>query len=157
MDHLEPFQPRKVLSLADIKVQGWHIKRYAIMAEGRVFDDTIAEAAGVAAIARLPPAGSLMDAQGNHGIALQIVHFAQTGVVSPVFYWRWGSVVAEIDQMRASWDAPTIFNDGAKHVIGCIWEMDIVSFEIAAWKATVLGVSGTPQDRLAAYMTRRFA
>lgn len=48
---------------------------------------------------------------------------------SPVFYWQWGSVLANLDQTRASWEEPTVFGDGIKEVVGCIWEMDVVSFE----------------------------
>ncbi|VAX31526.1 hypothetical protein MNBD_NITROSPINAE05-195, partial [hydrothermal vent metagenome] len=86
----------------------------------------------------------------------QIIHFAETAVVSPVFYWQWGSVLANIEQMRAKWEAPTIFGDGMREIVGCIWEMNVVSFEIDAWKNTLLNNVGTPAERLAVYLEQHF-
>lgn len=157
MDHLQAFCPRSVLSLPVVRDRGWQLKRYAILASGRDFDDRIASAAGTEAIKRLPDAGSLIDGLGNHGVGFQIVHFAEIAVVSPVFYWQWGSVLASIDQMRAKWETPTEFGNGVKEVVGCIWEMEVVSFEIDAWKATLLKDVGTPTERLATYLEQRFA
>lgn len=80
----------------------------------------------------------------------------QVAVVSPVFYWQWGNVLAKIEHMRAKWETPTEFEDHVKEVVGCIWEMDVVSFEINAWKATVLNDVGSPAERLATYLEQRF-
>jgi len=136
-----------------VKDQGWQLKRYAILANGRSFDNNIASSARTEAIKRLPDAGSLMDETGNHGVGFQIIHFAEIAVVSPVFYWQWGNVLANIEQMRAKWEA---FGDGVKEVVGCIWEMDVVGFEIDAWKKTLLNDVGTPTERLATYLEQHF-
>lgn len=157
MDHLDPFQARAVQPLPLVESQGWQLKQYAILSPGRTFDAAIAAAAGAEAIKRLPTPGSLADAAGNHGVGVQIVHFAQVAVVAPVFYWQWGSVLAEIDQMRASWEAPCTFGDGMPEVLGCVWEMDVVNFEVQTWKTTLMGSAGTPQDRLTAYLTQSYA
>lgn len=151
MDHLQEFRNRTVLSLPVFKKCGWTLKRYAILADGRTFDEDIASSASHEAILRLPDAGCLSDAVENHGVGFQIIHFAQVAVVSPVFYWRWGCVLANIDQMRASWDKPTAFGNGVKDVVGCIWEMDVVSFEINAWKISLLNKEKKPAERLATY------
>ncbi|WP_208352823.1 hypothetical protein [Pseudaestuariivita rosea] len=151
MDHLQPFRPRPVLPLSVIKGRDWHLKRYAILADGRVFDDDIADAASAAALDRLPRAGDLLDGAGNHGVGFQIIHFAEIAVVSPTFYWQWGSVLAKAPQIRARWEAPTVFGDGVDQVVGCLWEMDIVRFETDAWRAKMLGGNGTPPERLVAY------
>ncbi len=151
----QQFSPRAVMSLPMARRDGWHLKRYAILADGRVFDEEIALAALDAAIARLPSARHLTDQTGNHGIGFQIIHFAQVAVVSPVFFWQWGSVLASIAQMRAPWDNPTAFEDGVKDVVGCVWEMDIVSFEVNAWKTTMLSDVGTMNDRLKTYFDLR--
>lgn len=106
---------------------------------------------------QLPEAGSLHDETGNQGVAFQIVHFAEVAVVSPVFYWQWGSVLAHIDQMRASWDAPTHFGDGEKEVVGCIWEMNIVQFELEAWATQLLDGRKSTDDGLRAYLEQHAA
>ncbi len=157
MDHLQPFRSLSVLSRPIVRDDGWQLKQYAILGDGKTFDDNIASAAGAEALKRLPAGGNLLDEAGNHGVGFQIIHFAQVAVVSPVFYWQWGSVLANIDQMRAKWETPTKFADGVKEVVGCIWEMDIVSFEISAWKATMLSDVGTPTERLGTYLKQRFA
>ncbi len=155
MDHLQSFRSRPVEALPVFQSSGWTLKRYAIFADGRSFDDAVALAASSEALRRLPKAGNLSDSDGNHGIGFQIIHFAQIAVVSPVFYWRWGSVLANIDQLRASWDAPTKFGDGVSDVVGCIWEMEIGQFEIEAWKATFLSPTGTPEERLSDYIKKQ--
>lgn len=152
MKKLQPYRPRAVLSLQCIERSGWHLKRYAILAEGRVFDESVAIAAADEAFRRLPIAGSLDDESGNQGVAFQIVHFAEVAVVSPVFYWQWGSVLANLDQMRASWDAPTEFKDGVEEVVGCVWEMNIVRFEVETWTSQLLGGTKSTADGLAAYL-----
>ncbi len=157
MEHLQQFCSRGVLSLPMVKDQGWQLKRYAILAYGKSFDNKIASSAGDEAIKRLPQAGSLLDGTGNHGVGFQIIHFAEKAVVSPVFYWQWGSVLANIEPMRAEWKSPTIFGDGAKEAVGCIWEMDVVSFETSAWKNTLLNHAGTPSERLATYLVQHLA
>lgn len=152
MHRLHPFRPRPAFALSPVESGGWHLKRYAILAEGRAYDDDIVRAATQEALRRLPEAGSLLDETGNQGVAFQIVHFAQVAVVSPVFYWQWGSVLAHLEQMRASWDSPTDFADGAREVVGCIWEMDIVRFEIETWTKHLLGGSQSAKDGLTAYL-----
>ncbi len=156
MDHLQPFRARNVLSLPMLKNQGWRLKRYMILANGKSFDSSIASAAGIEAIKRLPDAGSLMDGSGNHGVSFQIIHFAEIAVVSPVFYWQWGNVLASIDQMRAKWETPTVFGDGVKEVVGCIWEMNIINFEVNAWTHALLNNDGVPTERLATYLEQHF-
>lgn len=152
LEHLKPFEEREVLRLDSIKKQGWQLKRYAILAEGRTFEAEVAAAATAEALQRLPKAGSLANAIGNHGIGFQIVHFAETAVVSPVFYWQWGSVLAQLFQIKAQWNRPTIFNDGADEVVGCIWEMNIVRDEVKAWTDTMLGKSQSPREKLSDYL-----
>lgn len=106
---------------------------------------------------RLPKAGSLDDETGNQGVGFQIIHFAELAVFSPVFYWQWGSVLAHIDQMRASWDAPTYFGNGVNEVVGCIWEMNIVHFELEAWTTQLLGGRNTTENGLRAYLKQHVA
>ena len=39
-----------------------------------------------------------MDRTGNHAVGFKIVHFAEVAIVSPLFYWQWGSVLTKIVQ-----------------------------------------------------------
>lgn len=157
MNHLKPFRARQTLSLPLSQDKGWRLKRYAILSGGRELDDTVIAAATEATIDLLPIAGNLNDAEGNHGVGFQIIHFAeQVASVSPVFYWQWGSVLANVNQMRATWATPTQFGDGMAEVVGCVWEMQVVSFETDAWARTVLSNQETPRVRLAQYLNERF-
>lgn len=156
MEHLKPFKEREVLRIEPIKTQGWQLKRYAILADGRTFDSEVAAAATAEALNRFPKAGSLTDAAGNHGIGFQIIHFAETAVVSPVFYWQWGSVLAQPFQIKAHWDEPTVFKEGVDEIVGCIWEMNIVRDEVKAWTQTMLGGSRNPIDQLSCYLKAGF-
>lgn len=152
IEHLQQYCSRHVMSLPIAKDHGWQLKRYAILADGRKFDNDIASSALIEAYARLPDAGNLVDEADNHGIGFQIVHFAELAVVSPVFYWQWGCVLANIGQMRANWITPTNFGNGVEEIVGCIWEMEVVSFEVNTWKNTLLNNVDTPTERLASYL-----
>jgi len=138
MQHLQSFQPRKILSLPTVKRDGWKLKRYCIIANGRKYDADVVLSALVAAIERLPTAGRLNEAEGNHGVGFQIIHFAEVAVVSPVFYWIWGGVLANVDQLRAQWSNPIKFETGVKEVIGCVWELEVIIFESQCWQETML-------------------
>jgi len=154
MSHISPFRARKTVPLSDVVQNGWTLKRYAILSDGRVFNHAITDAAAAEALVRLPAPGALQDSTKNHGIGFQIVHFAQTAVVSPIFYWQWGSVLARVPQMRAAWQTPTKFGDGVPEVVGCIWEMDIISFEVNAWKNSILSDDKTSEDQLQNYLSQ---
>ncbi len=139
MKHFQPFSSRRILQLPIGKANGWKLKRYGIIAKDREFDLSVAQSALESAIERLPTAGRLEDAEGNHGVGFQIVHFAEVAIVSPVFYWIWGSVLANTFQMRAQWRDTNAFETGVKEVVGCVWEMDIICFETKSWKEIMLG------------------
>ncbi|MEO0619121.1 MAG: hypothetical protein AAFZ01_07550 [Pseudomonadota bacterium] len=141
MPHLAPFLQREIRCLEIGKSSGWRLKRYAIIAPGREFDAGVADAAFQSAMGLLPDAGCLSDEHANHGIGFQIVHFADVAVVSPVFFWQWGSVLANTIQLRAAWDTPTQFATGVSGVIGCVWELEIVNFEVHAWRDSLLAAN----------------
>ncbi len=138
MEHFKPFQHRKIMNLPTAKANAWTLKRYAILAENREFDEKISIAALDAAFERLPLAGTLENPNGNHGIGFQLIHYAEVAVVSPIFYWMLGSVLGNTKQMRAQWDNPTKFDDGVSEIVGCAWELELVSFEMQSWTQTML-------------------
>jgi len=150
--HIQPFLPRKCLSLPTVERSGWKLKRYGILAKGKKYDVKIAASALDSAIERLPIAGKLSDPDGNHGVGFHLIHFADVAVVSPVFFWIWGSVLANTDQMRAQWDDPGHFETGVAEVVGCVWEMQIICFETQSWTQSILGKTGTPDERLSRYL-----
>jgi hypothetical protein len=69
-----------LLALPVVENRGWHLKRYAIIASGKAFDETIANIAAEEALIRLPKAGALDDETGNQAVAFQIVHFAEVAI-----------------------------------------------------------------------------
>lgn len=153
MQHLERYQRREVRKLALAENKGWRLKRYAIVADGRTLDPLAIDAATQGALERLPKAGMLLDAEENHGIGFQIFHFAeQIPLVSPVFYWKSGSVLFNAHQMRSYSDTPYKIEDGVRDVVGCIWEMELVNFEVQAWRDTVLREGTDPENRIATYL-----
>jgi len=152
MDHLQPYTQRKILRLPSIGANGWQLKRYAILAENKQYDPATVLSASTSAIKQLPKAGKLEDPSGNHGVGFQIIHFAQVAVVSPIFYWVWGSVLANTHQMRAQYKSTNEFETGVEEVVGCVWEMQIVNFETQSWMKTVLGDSGALSEKLAMYL-----
>jgi len=153
--HFQPYQSRTTVSVPTAQRSGWHIKRYAVIANQRVFDPDVATSALDAAIEQLPDPGKLENPNGNHGVGFQIVHFAEVAIVSPVFYWEQGSVLANTHQMRAPWDDSKNFSTGLREVVGCVWEMQIVAFETQSWVEIMLGGDGTPRKNLSRYLDCR--
>lgn len=152
MEHLQQYSNRRVLALPRAEANGWQLKRYGILAKDKTFDSLISASALDAAIERLPAPGKLDDPNGNHGVGIQLVHFAEVAVVSPIFYWVWGSVLANTDQMRAQWENTSNFKTGVKEIVGCIWEIQILCFETQSWKETMLNGEGIPEDNLSLYL-----
>jgi len=152
LEHLQSYASRDVLFLPIAQANGWQLKQYAILAKDKEFDPVAVSSALSAATKRLPAAGKLTEPSGNHGVGIQIVHFADVAVVSPIFYWLWGSVLANTHQMRAQWESATDFETGAKEVVGCVWEMQILCFETQSWKETMLNGTGNAEDNLSLYM-----
>ena len=152
MEHLQPYQCRTLLALPRAEVNGWQLKRYGILANDKTFDSLIASSALDAAIERLPAPGKLDDPNGNHGVGIQLVHFAEVAIVSPAFYWVWGSVLANTNQIRAQWENTAHFTTGVKEVVGCIWEMQILCFETQSWKENMLNGGGIPEENLSLYL-----
>lgn len=153
MHHLAPFRRRKISALDPARGEGWHLKRYAILAESRVFDPAAVDVATQAALKRLPPAGALNDADNNHGVGVQLFHFSEEiPLVSPVFYWRWGSVLFNAHQLRSYSETPYEIVDGVRDVVGCIWEMELVSFEVRSWRDIVLTEGAEPAKRIEQYL-----
>jgi len=152
MEHLKPFSQRKIVRLPNAEANGWQLKRYGILAENKILKEESITHALNAAIERLPAAGTLEDGNDNHGVGFQLVHFAEVAVVSPVFYWIWGSVLANTHQMRAQWDAMNKFETGIKEVVGCVWEMQIIAFESELWTSTMLGNNRNIEENYAKYL-----
>ena len=156
MEHLQPYASRSVFFLPTAEVNGWQLKQYVILAKDKVFDPLAASSALDAAAKRLPSPGKLSDPSGNHGVGIQLIHFAEVAVVSPVFYWLWGSVLANTHQMRAQWKNSSNFETGVKEVVGCVWEMEILCFEAQSWKDTMLKGTGNPENNLSQYLKSNF-
>jgi len=153
MQHLKPYRSRDIRALGLSEQDGWRLKRYAIIADGRELDEKAVEAATQAAFLRLPMAGSLIDGQYNHGVGFQIFHFAEDiPLVSPVYYWKWGSVLFNAHQMRSYSDSPYQIVDGVRDVVGCIWEMEVVAFEVRAWRDLVLSESSATEAEVTRYL-----
>ncbi len=152
MEHLKPFAQRNIVRLPNAEINGWHLKRYGLLADKKEIDEETISYALDAALERLPPAGTLKKGGGNHGIGFQIVHFAEVAVVSPIFYWVWGSVLANTHQMRAQWDNTSEFKTGVKEIVGCVWELQIISYESELWTKTILGKNDNIDENLALYL-----
>jgi len=54
--------------------------------------------------------------------------------------------------MRAQWESPGEFETGVKEVVGCVWEMQVIGFEVQSWKETMLSGVGKPEENLDEYL-----
>ncbi len=152
MEHLQSYQSRTVVALPTAQRNDWQLKRYVILSKDRKYDSKSVSLALDSALERLPVAGKLGDVDRNHGVGFQIVHFAEVAIVSPVFYWMWGSVLANVEQMRAQWSDTEKFETGVGEVVGCVWEMEIVCFEVNCWRNTMLVNMGDAPNKLSSYL-----
>jgi len=54
--------------------------------------------------------------------------------------------------MRAQWGETNYFETGVKEVVGCVWEMQIITFESELWTSTMLGNNRNIDENLATYL-----
>lgn len=143
------YRPRRIVPLDLHRADGWRLKRYSLLAEGRDTDEALVEAATDAALAFLPrPAAG----EGRYGVGFVGVHRGDSYDFVTVAYWTYRTELRLQTFMRPSSASYRLEPIQAGELSMDVWDLALLAFERDAWLATAL----EPDEvDLEAYLTRR--
>lgn len=164
-----PYRPRPIRWLGHARITGWEVKVYGISVVEETPPPELVDAAK--AIARrvlsrleLGPSGKdeggdtsqesgSLGLQVGYGVAVLIVHEARDGNFVLVGWWTGENMLCQ-RVFHAKPESPLDFTDiDNTGIVGCIWELAVLSFERDAWVDCVLAA---PAPDVEAYLARTF-
>ncbi len=141
--------PRRTRSLGLLATaKGWQLKRYAMSAGDAEPHEELARAAREAADRDMPAAGP------SGGVGWLLLHAARPAYFVTLAWWQDD---VDLRQMyyRAEFGWPGDLQVMPRFAVGCVWELDVLVHERAAWIAHVLDGEAPRLDRyLADTLTR---
>ena len=132
------YQPRPVRSLGILEVAGWRIKQYVMkVTPENVPDPQLLSATAALAAAALPAATT------THGVGFLLAHQARPACFVLLDWWQDG-----FDLKQRYYTSPLVHPDELVELsddsVGCVWELEVLLHERAAWIDHVL--NSEPDD-----------
>ena len=164
-----PYRPRPIRWLGRPELAGWKVKVYGISVAGErphpeLLDEGKAIARGVLSTLGTDPSGKgegsgspqesgSLSLDVGYGVAVLIVHEARDGNFVLVGWWTGENMLCQ-RVFHAEPESPLEFTDiGTTGIVGCVWELAVLSFERDAWVECVLA---PPEPDVEAYLVRSF-
>ena len=124
------------------------LKVYGLLAQGKSLDpDLLAQAQTFVREEVLAKVESIGD---SNQLGFLVLHPGDLGVSISAHWWVQGSVLCQHIR-RQLYDAAHPMDTATRPVIGCVWELEIIAAEQAAWRATMMSDHPDPT----AYLTNR--
>ncbi|MEM9894745.1 MAG: hypothetical protein AAF789_00120 [Bacteroidota bacterium] len=143
MEEFDLYKPRQIAYSGITRINDWVIKVYTITLH-ELFRSSQVYASIMNSLEEML-AKAFSSTLPTHRHAFLIVHEAREGVWVLLSWWTGGEML-ETKVQFVSFDAPTLLkstpHDG--HLI-CVWELEIVQHERAAWIKHVLMNANEPQ------------
>lgn len=158
-----PYQTRPLRFLHIANLKDWHVKVYGISAHQAYPQTLLVNAAEQLATEQLPspavwtdqPSETLTVSEDRYGVAILIVHEGREGNFVLLSWWV-GENMLEHYVYFTTATPPFTFEPLANpHIIACVWELAVLTFERQAWVDTVLANPSGPN--LEAYLRRQFS
>jgi len=132
------YQPRPVRSLGILEVAGWRIKQYVMTVTPEdVPDPQLLSATAALAAVALPAATA------THGVGFLLAHQARPACFVLLDWWQDG-----FDLKQRYFTSPLVHPDELVELpgesVGCVWELEVLLHERAAWIDHVL--NSEPDD-----------
>ncbi|ABD56549.1 hypothetical protein [Jannaschia sp. CCS1] len=133
---VERYSPRRVTYLGLWEAGPLRMKAYGLEARGHnVSEDVIARARTLLD----HDVTSAVRAMGDsNNVGFVIIHPGTLGVSISSYWWVQGSVLCH-HMVRQLYSAPQPMETASRPVIGCVWELEIVAAEQAAFKRHMMG------------------
>ena len=126
------YQPRHVRALGILEVTGWRLKQYVMtVTPDDVPDPRLLSAAGAIAAAALPAATA------THGVGFLLAHQARPACFVLLDWWHCGYDLIQ-RYYTSPLDNPDELVELSSGAVGCVWELEVLLHERAAWIDHVL-------------------
>ena len=150
---LATYQPRHYEQLGIWEEGPFRLKAYAIRHDG-VSAGSVAASRELIAAARAHSAKRLIAAAGgghHHGLGFVVLHAGLVAHWLLVDWWAHGDICCHL-LSRSEHQSPLDFRPESRPLLGCVWELPILSFERDAWVKTMLRENPDSD----AYLANRF-
>lgn len=135
----DPYAPRPTRLHQLIRPAGWTLKLYGISYGRRAVDERLLTAASSAAATVLPAA----DKPDVFGIGFVIAHQGQHAEWVLIDWWQAGGILAQRIVSRP-YGSDDPLAQAPPHLLACVWELRITTFERDAWVKFVLAQPSRP-------------
>jgi hypothetical protein len=126
------YQPRPVRAVGILEVAGWRLKQYVMTVTPEdVPDPRLLIAAAAMAAAALPAAVA------THGVGFLLAHQARPACFVLLDWWQDGYDLKQ-RYYTSSLDHPDDLVEDSGDAVGCVWELEVLLHERAAWIDHVL-------------------
>lgn len=158
-----PYQTRPLRFLHVANLKGWHVKVYGISAHQTIPQALLVKAAEQLATEQLPspavwtakPGEALIISEDRYGVAILIVHEGREGNFVLLSWWVGENMLEHYVYFTAATPPFTFEPLANPHIIACVWELAVLTFERQAWVDAVLANPSGPD--LEAYLRRQFS
>ena len=137
------YQPRPVRAVGILEVAGWRLKQYVMtVTPESVPDPRLLSATAAMAAAALPAATA------THGVGFLLAHQARPACFVLLDWWQDGYDLKQ-RYYTSPLDHPDELVELSSDAVGCVWELEVLLHERAAWIDHVLNSEG---DDFQAYL-----
>jgi len=141
------YQPRPVRALGVLEVAGWRLKQYVMtVTPESVPDPQLLSASAAMAAAALPAAAD------THGVGFLLAHQARPACFVLLDWWQNGYDLKQ-RYYTSTLDHPGDLVELSGDAVGCVWELEVLLHERAAWIDHVLN---SEADDFQAYLQDMF-
>ena len=141
------YQPRPIHALGILEVAGWRIKQYVMtVARENVPDPRLLKATAAMAAVALPAATA------THGVGFLLAHQARPACFVLLDWWQDGYDLKQ-RYYTSPLDHPDELVELSGESVGCVWELEVLLHERAAWIDHVLN---SEADDFQAYLQDMF-
>ncbi len=132
---IEVYRPRAISNEGVWDIEPLRFKVYGLLADGQTLTQDMISRAWQFVQSDVLDRISTMGDSNNLGFI--IIHPGDLGVSVSVHWWVQGSVLCQHIQ-RQLYDAQAPMNAATRPVIGCVWELAIITAEQECWRKTMM-------------------
>ncbi|PWJ19120.1 hypothetical protein [Jannaschia seohaensis] len=133
----EVYAPRLTARLPDREAFGIPIKMHWIDLQGQAAPPGALLASAWACVAEVLPA-AMAEEGGSEGAAFCVLHRGAEGVWLLMDWWAHGDILCQ-RLARADMDADPFELLTDRPLLACVWELEVIARERAAWIAHMMG------------------
>lgn len=141
---LQRYPERTVSVLGTLSFAAFTLKAYGLFVDDNTLtDEELGHARGVFT-SRL---ADVATADGENYLGFALIHKGTEGLTLSSFWWVQGCVLCH-DHVRIPFNGIDTLSDMRPHVLGCVWELDLIHFERNAWQQTMMRPQPDAKDYL---------